>query len=210
MQYYRRIFRFVIFRYIHHTRAASSWKSVGCVGAGPTQCQNEDMFQKGDLNISELTICKSLMRHGLMACSRGSRSNTQEQATIMNEVCRVFGTLTYQYPHLILPYSVYYGHYGHWCSPMRCWCDNEHLQVPGPPVYKIMHSLPVTSVLNIRRLHTKPPHNRDQLGCQTRKSTGRPPSSRNPCLTANLVPAIYLTRGVPGGQITQYFGYYSC
>ena len=95
MQYYRRIFRLVIFRHIHHTRAASLWKSVGCVGAGPTQCQNEDMFQKGDLNISELTICKSLMRHGLMACSRGSISNTQEQATIMNEVCRVFRTLTY-------------------------------------------------------------------------------------------------------------------
>ena len=72
----------------------------------------------------------------------------------------VFGTLTY--PHLILPYSAYYGrlaaHYGGpRCSPITCWCDKRHLQVPEPPIYNKMVGLPVLSVLTMMSLHTKPP-----------------------------------------------------
>ena len=40
------------------------------------------------------------------------------------------------------------------------------------------------------------------------ESTARPPRSRFPCLTSIPGQIIYyLTRVVPGGQITQYFGY---
>jgi hypothetical protein len=82
-------------------------------------------------------------------------------AAMVAKVGGVFGTLTY--PHLILPYSAYYGHLashygGPWCSPIPCWCDNKSLQVPGPPVYKNMVGLLVTSVLTMKNLYTKPPH----------------------------------------------------
>ena len=72
----------------------------------------------------------------------------------------VFGTLTY--PHLIRPYSAYYGHLashygGPRCSPITCWCDKKHFQVPEPPIYNKMVGLPVLSVLTMGSLHTKPP-----------------------------------------------------
>ena len=62
----------------------------------------------------------------------------------------VFGTLTY--PHLIRPYSGYYGHLashygGPWCPPIPCLCNKTHLQVLEPPIYEKMVGLPVLSVL---------------------------------------------------------------
>ena len=65
------------------------------------------------------TACQILRfwRHAMpaaRACSYGGRS------------WGVFGALTY--PHLILPYSAYYGHLashygGLWCSPTGWWCN---------------------------------------------------------------------------------------
>jgi hypothetical protein len=81
-------------------------------------------------------------------------------ATMVAEAGGVFGTLTY--PHLLLPYRAYYGqlasHYGgHWCSPIPWWCDEKHSNVPEPPIYVKMVSVPVLSVLTMGSLHTKPP-----------------------------------------------------
>ena len=72
----------------------------------------------------------------------------------------VFGTSIY--PHLILPYSAYYGqlasHYGgHWRSHIPWWCDLKHSQVPETPIHVKMRGLPVLSVLTIGNPHTKPP-----------------------------------------------------
>jgi hypothetical protein len=72
----------------------------------------------------------------------------------------VFGTLTY--PHLILPYSAYYGHLavhcgGPWCPPIPWWCDKKHLKVPEPPIYGEMVGLPVPNMLTMGSLHTEPP-----------------------------------------------------
>ena len=72
----------------------------------------------------------------------------------------VFGTLTY--PHLIPPYSAYYGHLashigGPRCSPIPWWCDKKHLEVPEPLIYEKLVGLPVLSVLTMGILHTKPP-----------------------------------------------------
>jgi hypothetical protein len=72
----------------------------------------------------------------------------------------VFGTL--RYPHLILPYLAYYDHLashygGPWCSPIPWWCDQKHLHVPYPPIYKKMVGLLVLSVLTMGSPHTKVP-----------------------------------------------------
>ena len=76
------------------------------------------------------------------------------------EVGGVLGTLTY--PHLILPYSAYYGHLeshygGPWGPRIPWWCEEKHLQVPEPPIYVKMVGLPVPNVLTMGSPHTKPP-----------------------------------------------------
>ena len=75
------------------------------------------------------------------------------------EVRGALGTLIY--PHLIRPYSVYYGHIatqygGPSCSPISCWCNTRQLLVPAPPIYEKVLGLKVFNVLNMGSLHTKP------------------------------------------------------
>ena len=88
-------------------------------------------------------------------------SGAQAQAAAMvAKVGGVFGTLTY--PHLIRPYSGYYGHLashygGPWCPPIACLCNKTHLQVLEPPIYDKMVDLPVLSVLTMGNLYTKQP-----------------------------------------------------
>ena len=96
----------------------------------------------------------------LPGTSRARAQAHSEHAAMVAELRGVFGTLTY--PHLILPYSAYYGHLeshygGSWCSPTAWWCDKKHLHVPEPPIYGKMRSLPrslpVFSVLTIDSLY---------------------------------------------------------
>jgi hypothetical protein len=136
---------------------------------------------------------------------------------LVAEVGGVFGTLTYiPQLQLILPYSAYYfkiwpptssvGVWGPECSPMVHWCNEKNSQVPEPPIYVKMVDLPVLSMLTMGILYTKPPPY-DFLNlygaCCTRIDS-------RACLTAIAGQIIYyLTRGVPGGQITRYFGHHS-
>ena len=75
------------------------------------------------------------------------------------EVRGVFGTLTY--PHLILPYSAYYGHlesHALWgFLVLSSWCDKKHLHLPKPHIYVKMAGIPVLSVLTMGISYTKPP-----------------------------------------------------
>ena len=72
-----------------------------------------------------------------------------------------FGTV--RYPHLILPYSSYYGHLashygGPWYPPITWWCNiGQLLIVPEPPIYEKMVDITVPNVLIIGSPHTKPP-----------------------------------------------------
>ena len=90
----------------------------------------------------------------------------------------VFCTLTY--PHLILPYSGYYGHLasrygGHWSPPIPWWCNKKHSHVPEPPIYVKMIGLMVltTSTVTccenpiVQEIDRHPTKHRPTIGCLT-------------------------------------------
>ena len=61
-----------------------------------------------------------------------------KHAAMVSEVGKVLGTLTY--PHLILPYSAYYGHTaaccgGPRCSPIDWWYNKINLQILALSIY---------------------------------------------------------------------------
>jgi hypothetical protein len=92
----------------------------------------------------------------LSPCRRRARSLAARAAAAMVAgVGGVFGTLTY--PHLILPYSAYYGHLVSHCGGPQCshipWLyAKKHLKVPEPHIYGKMGGLPVPNVLTITLL----------------------------------------------------------
>jgi hypothetical protein len=114
-------------------------------------------------NALNLPNCKTVMRpdpRRAGGCQGTSRTSATIDSYYGGRSKGVFDTLTY--PHLILPYSAYYGrltsHYGSpWCSPITWWCDKKHLQRPAQHIYVQMVGLTILSVLNRGSLHTKPP-----------------------------------------------------